>query len=74
MHLNAENRDTGSCVSSKGWTNQILGVEYLKLLFEPHTTGDDAPEGRPWHRLLLVDGHKLQFSTEFLTSCSEHNI
>lgn len=74
MHLNAEDRETVFCVSSKGWTNQILGVEYLKLLFKPHTTRDDVPEGRPWHRLLIVDDHNSHFSTEFLTFCSEHNI
>ena len=34
-HTNLEDEDPGTvfALSDKGWTNQVLGVEYLKLLF-----------------------------------------
>ena len=36
-YLNEEDKDTIFSVSPKGWTSQVLGVEYLRLLFEPNT-------------------------------------
>lgn len=34
-HLTTEDGDTVFSVSPKGWTNQVVGVEYLKPLFDP---------------------------------------
>lgn len=36
-YLSEEDKDTIFSASSKGWTNRKLGIEYLKLLFEPHS-------------------------------------
>ena len=36
-YLNEEDKDTVFSFSPKGWSNQVLGVEYLKLLFQPQT-------------------------------------
>ena len=36
-YLNEEDVDTAFSFSPKGWTSKILGVEYLKLLFDPWT-------------------------------------
>ena len=36
-HLNTEDKDTVFSVSPKGCTNQVLGLEYLRLLFDPLT-------------------------------------
>ena len=36
-YLSEEDKDTIFSASPKGWTNRKLGIEYLKLLFEPHT-------------------------------------
>ena len=36
-HLSEEDKDTVFSVSPKGWTNQVLGLEYLRLLFDPLT-------------------------------------
>ena len=36
-YLLEEDKDTIFSFSPKGWTNQVLGVEYLKLLFNPQT-------------------------------------
>ena len=36
-YLKAEDSQTVFSVSPKGWTNQVLGVEYLRLLFDPLT-------------------------------------
>ena len=71
-NLGEEDKDTVFAYSDKGWTNQILGVEYLRLLFEPMI----APKGSEkdnW-RLLIVDGHNSHFSTEFISFCEEHRI
>ena len=37
QHLAEEDKDTIFSCSPKGWTDQVLGVEYLKLLFDPYT-------------------------------------
>ena len=36
-YLNEEDKNTIFSVSPKGWTNQVLGLEYLRLLFDPLT-------------------------------------
>ena len=36
-YLNEEDKDTIFSISPKGWTSQVLGVEYLRLLFDPLT-------------------------------------
>ena len=55
-----EDRDTDIvfAYSDKGWTSQVLGVEYLRLLFEPLTAPLCARD--EW-RLLIVDGHNSHF-------------
>jgi len=36
-HLAEKNSDIVFSCSPKGWMDQVLGVEYLKLLFDPHS-------------------------------------
>lgn len=36
-YLEEEDKDTVFSFSPKGWTNQVLGVDYLTLLFDPYT-------------------------------------
>ena len=36
-YLTKEDKDTIFSTATKGWTNRKLGVDYLKLLFQPHT-------------------------------------
>ena len=58
--------------SDKGWANQTLGVEYLKLLFEPSTLPKRSE--KDFWRLLIVDGHNSHFSTEFISFYEDHRI
>lgn len=55
-------------VSPNGWTNQDIGLEWLKRCFEPHT----RPQNANQKRLLLVDGHNSHTSLAF-TEFAEKN-
>lgn len=68
------------CHSEKGWSNQLLGVEYLEKVFEVHTKGTDSfleaakkKIPQPW-RLLIFDGHNSHFTFEFVHFCHNHRI
>ena len=70
-YLNEEDADTVFSFSPKAWTSQILGVNSLKLLFDPWTKKKLKGNER---RLLIVDGHYSHFSLGFLTYCEENRI
>ena len=66
-----EERDNSTfALSDTGWTNDNLGLQWLKEVFEPETW----PSGRSHHRLLLIDGHSSHLTLEFLEFAMEHNI
>jgi hypothetical protein len=69
--LEKSDDDTFFAISKSGWTNQILGVQYLRRLFDPITKKKCQPD--EW-RLLIVDGHNSHFSTEFIQYCDDHMI
>lgn len=71
LDLSAEDKDTVFAHSKKGWTNQVLGVEYLKLIFDPQTK--TKVKDNEW-RMLIVDGHNSHFSTEFIQYCEANKI
>ena len=50
-------------MSENRWTNNELGLDWLKTVFEPNTGGSHF-QGE--YRLLLVDGHDSHVSTEFI--------
>ena len=56
-------------VSDNGWTNNKLGVEWLKH-FDAHT----KTRTKGTHRLLILDGHESHNSMEFQAYCQENNI
>ena len=56
--------------SSLGWTNNQLGLYWLKNCFEPATR--EKASGKT--RLLLCDGHESHVSSEFVSYCIQHNI
>ncbi|KAH8630549.1 hypothetical protein IG631_15126 [Alternaria alternata] len=62
-------RDWAIAVSDNGWTNNELGVEWLKH-FNAHTK-TRAVSAR---RLLVLDGHESHQSLEFQELCKENNI
>jgi hypothetical protein len=56
-------------VSENGWTNNELGVEWLKH-FNAHTKTRTVGA----RRLLILNGHESHHSLEFQELCKEHNI
>ncbi|KAI1514845.1 DDE superfamily endonuclease [Pyrenophora tritici-repentis] len=62
-------RDWAIAVSDNGWTNNELGVEWLKH-FNAHTQARSIGA----RRLLIVDGHKSHQSLAFQELCKENNI
>jgi hypothetical protein len=57
-------------VSENGWTDDILGLTWLKNVFEKHT----AHRTRGVYRLLILDGHGSHLTPEFDLFCTEHSI
>jgi DDE superfamily endonuclease len=58
-------------VSPNGWTDQDLGIAWMKKVFEPQTRAlcnATAP------RLLILDGHNSHTTADFLDYAYEHNI
>jgi hypothetical protein len=62
-------RDWAIAVSDNGWTNNELGVEWLKH-FNAHTKARVVGA----RRLLVLDGHESHHSLEFQELCKENNI
>ncbi|KAI1508857.1 DDE superfamily endonuclease [Pyrenophora tritici-repentis] len=62
-------RDWAIAVSDNGWTNNELGVEWLKH-FNAHTQARTIGA----RRLLIIDGHKSHQSLAFQELCKENNI
>jgi len=62
-------RDWAIAVSDNGWTNNELGVEWLKH-FNAHTKTRVIGA----RRLLVLDGHRSHHSLEFQELCKENNI
>jgi hypothetical protein len=62
-------RDWVIAVSDNGWTNNELGVEWLKH-FNAHIKARVVGA----RRLLVLDGHESHHSLEFQEPCKENNI
>jgi hypothetical protein len=56
-------------VSENGWTNNTLGLEWLKH-FDAHTKARQ----KGGYRLLILDGHESHTSQDFKDYCLEHKI
>ena len=57
-------------VSENGWTDNELGLTWLKEVFEKHT----AHQTKGVYRLLILDGHGSHVAPEFDLFCKEHSI
>ena len=62
-------RDWAFGVSDNGWTNNKLGVDWLKH-FNAYTKARTVGA----RRLLILDGHESHHSLEFQDLCKENNI
>ena len=56
--------------SPKGWTNDALGISWLKTVFLRHT----GPKEGNNKRLLILDGHSSHVNWEFIKICDKNNI
>jgi hypothetical protein len=56
--------------SPKGWTNNVIGHEWLEKVFIPCTEPEEANE----KRLLFLDGHDSHLSEAFIFGCFRSNI
>ena len=54
--------------SPKGWTDNELGVDWLKKVLIPHTTQSDQ------HHILILDGHDSHETDQFQWHCLQHRI
>ena len=62
-------RDWKVSVSENGWTNNALGLEWLKH-FDAHTRTRKVGV----YRLLILDGHESHLNQDFKDYCLEHKI
>jgi hypothetical protein len=58
--------------SPSGWSNNELGLAWLKQVFD-RCTKEKARRGREW-RLLIVDGHGSHLTIDFINYCDSHRI
>jgi hypothetical protein len=63
-------RDWVIALSDNGWTNDNLGLQWVRTVFDPIT----APRTVGTHRLLILDGHGSHGTPEFDAFCKEKNI
>ena len=68
--INPDKHSIHFATSSTGWTNDDLGVAWLKLVFDRYTKGKAR---RRW-RLLILDGHGSHVTRAFIKYCDEHKI
>ena len=54
--------------SEKGWTDNDLGVDWLKRIFIPETFDGQK------HRILIIDGHDSHETGNFQYLCCQNNI
>ncbi len=57
-------------VSENGWTNNEIGLHWLKEVFDKHTKAYTVSR----YRLLILDGHGSHVTPEFDQYCIEHSI
>ena len=57
-------------MSANGWTDNEIGLEWIKQCFEPETQCDDDSE----YRLLILDGHASHVTTKVIRFCVDHKI
>ena len=53
-----------------GWTSDDTALEWLQKVFIPNTQPSDLSEAR----LLIIDGHGIHTTTDFMYSCFQNNI
>ena len=57
--------------SAKGWTDDELGMEWLRRVYEPYSRKLISPGEK---RLLILDGHFSHVNEQFIDFCESHNV
>jgi hypothetical protein len=57
--------------SSSGWTNDNLGLQWLKTIFDRETKSKVRPRQ---YRLLILDGHGSHINMRFIKHCDDNKI
>lgn len=57
-------------VSDNGWTNDVLGITWLRDVFDKHTKARTIGK----RRLLILDGHRSHITAEFEQYCLDNSI
>ena len=71
MHdIDPETHSIYFSVSPSGWTNNDLGVAWLKQVFDPAT----QEKAQRNFRLLILDGHGSHVTKAFIDYCDENKI
>jgi hypothetical protein len=68
--IDAETHSIYFSVSPSGWTNDDLGVAWLKQVFDPAT----KRKARRKYRLLILDGHGSHVTKAFIDYCDDNRI
>jgi hypothetical protein len=58
------------CSSPSGWTNNEIGLMWLKQVFDKETKA----KARQSYRLLVLDGHGSHITMEFIEYCNNNKI
>jgi hypothetical protein len=69
-HQNTDDPDVVFAYSDNGWTDNKMGLRWLKEHFDVHTA--KLSQGRP--RLLVMDGHGSHLTYEFCSYALSRNI
>jgi hypothetical protein len=56
--------------SSSGWSNNDIGLQWLKQVFDPATKA----KARSSYRLLFMDGHQSHLTMDFIDYCDQNKI
>jgi cell division septum initiation protein DivIVA len=57
-------------LSANGWTDNIIGADWFKRIFEPWSRKTQKGE----YRMVLFDGHSSHISSEVINFCVKHKI
>ncbi|KAI1517300.1 DDE-1 domain containing protein [Pyrenophora tritici-repentis] len=68
--INKEKHQVFIGSSPSGWTNNDIGLAWLKEVFERETRW----KARSGYRLLLLDGHGSHVTMDFINYCNDHKI
>jgi hypothetical protein len=68
--FDTESHDARFCSSPSGWTNNEIGLAWLKQVFDRNTKS----KARSSYRLLIVDGHGSHLTMDFIEYCDRNKI